>query len=283
VHVTKRPRTGTAGGRARYAFVTISRSYPTARPPRRRTTGRGPARGPDRQRVGKAVALGILGAAIWLGLGLAGPAAAPETGPDLLAQALWREPRPSFLAPGPVVREAPAVGRSLLPTDPPRALGVPAVTRRESNAAPAPRGTPIRVYFSHRPDSESSPPSVFPVSRVAADRAVATAALAALIEGPNDAERAAGYYSELGGALAGPSTCSGRDFGIAIADGTATVRVCRAVTSAGVGRDTMMRSQIEATLRQFPTIRTVRLLGNDGGCLLGRSEGDGCVGRVALR
>jgi len=135
----------------------------------------------------------------------------------------------------------------------------------------------VRVFFSRRPDSERSASAVFPVTRVASDRAVATAALAALIDGPNDGERAAGYYSELGGALTGPSTCSGRDFHIVIEDGTATVRFCRAIASAGVGQDARIRSQIEATLRQFATIRAVRLLGSTGQCLVDQSGQGRCL------
>ncbi|HZO29724.1 MAG TPA: GerMN domain-containing protein [Chloroflexota bacterium] len=220
--------------------------------------------------------------AVWLGLSLATPLAPPETGSGILAQSLWSDPIPSFLAPGFAVREAPAARRGLVPPDPPRALGVPTARTGGTKATAATVSIPVRVYFSRRPDSERSASAVFPVTRVAADRAVATAALAALVEGPNAAERAAGYYSELHGSLTGPSTCSGRDFRIAIEDGMATVRFCRAVGSAGVGQDPRMRSQIEATLRQFPTIRAVRLLGSDGRCLFDRHGTDGCMaGRAA--
>ena len=143
---------------------------------------------------------------------------------------------------------------------------------------PPPAATsPSGSFFSRRPDSDAAFSAVFPVSRVAPDRAVATAALAALIAGPTPAERAAGYFSEFGGALTGPSSCSGRDFGIALASGTATVRFCRTVTSGGVGQDARMRAQIEATLRQFPTIRAVRLLGRSGHCLFDASGQDRCL------
>ena len=219
--------------------------------------------------------------AVWLGLSLATPMAPPETGSGVLAQAVFSDPIPSFLAPGFAVREAPAARRGLVPTDPPRALGVPTVTTGGTRAAATTVGIPVRVYFSRRPDSERSASAVFAVTRVAPDRAVATAALAALVEGPNAAERAAGYYSELHGALTGPSTCSGRDFRIAIEDGTATVRFCRAVASAGVDRDVRMRSQIESTLRQFPTVRAVRLLGSNGRCLFDQSGQDRCLAMQA--
>jgi hypothetical protein len=84
-----------------------------------------------------------------------------------------------------------------VPTEPPNALGVPSAARQDA-ASPGDGGIPIRVFFSRRPDSDESFSAVFPVSRAAPDRAVATAALMALIEGPTATERAAGYFSELG-------------------------------------------------------------------------------------
>jgi hypothetical protein len=257
-------------------FVTTSRSRPPTPPRRRPQTGWGRGDRPVRRPIGATLAVGILGVAVWLGLGLATPTAPPDMGSGVLAQAVFGDPIPSFLAPGFAVREAPAARRGLVPTDPPRALVVPTVTTGGTRATAGEVSIPVRVFFSRRPDSERSASAVFPVSRVAPDRAVATAALAALIEGPDAAERAAGYYSELGGALTGPSTCSGRDFRIAIEDGTASVRFCRAVASAGVGRDARMRAQVEATLRQFRTIRSIRLLGSDGRCLFERSGQDRC-------
>ena len=206
----------------------------------------------------------------------------PEAGTGVLAQAMFTDPVPSFLAHGFAVREAPAARRGLVPTDPPTALGVPVVTTGGTSATGTTVGIPVRVFFSRRSESVRSALAVFPVTRVAPDRAVATAALAALVEGPNAAERAAGYFSELGGALTGPSTCSGRDFRIAIEDGTAFVRFCRAVASAGAGQDTRMRSQIEATLHQFSTIRAIRLLGSDGRCLFEPSGQGRCpVGQAS--
>ena len=138
-------------------------------------------------------------------------------------------------------------------------------------------GAPIRVYFSRHPDSEATFTAVSPVKRIAPDRGVAAAALAELIDGPTTEERAAGYYSELGRALSGPSSCDGRDFQLSIRDGVATVRFCRSMTSAGIGQDARIRSQIEATLTQFSTIRSVRLLGADGHCLFDESGQDRCL------
>ena len=142
-------------------------------------------------------------------------------------------------------------------------------------------GIPIRVYFSRYPDSDATFTAVSPVTRTAPDRGVAAAALAELIEGPTTEERAAGYFSELGASLRGPSICHGRDFRLSIVDGVATVRFCRSMTSAGIGQDARVRAQIEATLTQFSSIRSVRLLGSDGHCLFDQSGLDRCLAGAA--
>ena len=138
-------------------------------------------------------------------------------------------------------------------------------------------GIPIQVYLSRRPDSEADFTAVYPVKRMAGDRGVAAAALASLIEGPSASERAAGYFSELGRSLSGQSSCGGRDVQVSVADGVATVKFCRAVTSAGIGQDARTRAQIERTLGQFSTIRSVRILGATGHCLFDGSGQDRCL------
>lgn len=204
-----------------------------------------------------------------------------ESGAGELAYALWSNPVPSFLAVA--GRGTAAQTRGLVSAEPPRALGVPeaASARQKPTVARAPgattSGVPIRVYFSRHPDSDASFTAVSPVKRTAPDRGVATAALAELIDGPTTEERAAGYYSELGRSLSGPSSCDGRDFQLAIRDGVATVRFCRFMTSAGIGQDARVRAQIEATLTQFSTIRSVTLLDADGHCLFDESGLDRCL------
>lgn len=283
------------------------RSRPSAAPRRRRTVS------VARPRTGALAAVGI-GLLLLVGAGQAVAPRVSESGAGELAYALWSNPVPSFLAVA--GRGATTQARGLVPADPPRALGVPDTTgtAREggggtrasgasTGAAPsstvgggAPTstvassvsavsqapgtpatGVPIRVYFSRHPASDATFTAVSPVKRWAPDRGVATAALAELIDGPTTDERAAGYYSELGRSLSGPSTCDGRDFQLSIRDGVATVRFCRAMTSAGIGQDARVRAQIEATLTQFSTIRSVRLLGADGHCLFDESGQDRCL------
>jgi hypothetical protein len=119
--------------------------------------------------------------------------------------------------------------------------------------------------------------AVFPVTRVAPDAGVATAALQALIAGPTSDEVRVGYFSEIGENLRGPSTCDGSDFTIQVADGLGAVRFCRMLTSAGIGQDARMQSALTSTLTQFSSIRQVRLLTHEGHCLFDLSGEDRCL------
>jgi Sporulation and spore germination len=147
------------------------------------------------------------------------------------------------------------------------------------NATAAARdgGLGVQVFFSRHPESDADFTAVFPVPRTAPDPGVARFALESLIAGPTPAEQAAGYFSGLGGMLSGPSTCGGADFTIAVHDGLATVRFCRLVTSAGIGQDARVTSQIRATLTQFSAIQRVRLLTSDNHCLFDQSGLDLCL------
>jgi len=138
-------------------------------------------------------------------------------------------------------------------------------------------GRPIQVFFSRRPESDGDFAAVFPVSRTAPDAGVARAALHELIAGPTPAEQDVGYFAELGQMLYGPSTCGDDGFTIRIADGVATVRFCRGLRSGGIGQDARLDSTVKATLTQFPTIQRVRLLDQDGNCLLDMSGLNRCL------
>jgi hypothetical protein len=146
---------------------------------------------------------------------------------------------------------------------------------RSPQQAPASRS--IWVFFSRRPESYADFTALAPVPRMVSEQEVENAALESLIKGPTPEEQAAGYFSEVRGMLAGPSNCGGADFSIAVSNGTGTVRFCRVVSSAGVGQDARVHSQIEATLRQFSTVQRVRLLTADGHCLFDESGLDQCM------
>lgn len=150
-----------------------------------------------------------------------------------------------------------------------------------------PEGTTVRVFFSLDDGVDRPFDAVFPFERVVypVDRRVATAALEALIEGPTDDERARGYFSELQGVLQGDSNCGERDLALAIDDaGLATVRFCRALRGrGGIGSDAAIHAQVRATLMQFPTVKSVRLIESSGGCLGDLSGYEFCLQTNPLR
>lgn len=189
--------------------------------------------------------------------------------PDLTAVA-WA---PAAVVDG--VRAA-AAARPTVPTVP-TAPGPSTATSAAATAEPAAGRRPILVYFSRRPESDTDLSAVFPVRRTAPDQGVAAAALRALIAGPTAEEASAGYFSELGGMLVGPSSRGGSDFEVTIDAGTATVRFWRLVQSAGIGQDARVSSAISATLRQFPTVRRVRILDEGGDCLFDMSGENRCL------
>lgn len=139
----------------------------------------------------------------------------------------------------------------------------------------------VKVYFSkHGQDSVTL---VYPVNRTTSSQAVATASLQYLIAGPNASEQSQGYYTELTSMLQGASTC-GADFSIKLntkgstpETGTATVQFCRDLSSAGVGMDARVQSQINATLKQFPTIHKVIILTRGGTCFGDESGANMCL------
>ncbi|EFH90736.1 GerMN domain-containing protein [Ktedonobacter racemifer] len=139
----------------------------------------------------------------------------------------------------------------------------------------------VKVYFSKH--SQDSMTLVYPVNRTTTSQAVATASLQYLIAGPNASEQSQGYYTELTSMLQGASTCEA-DFTIKLntkgstpETGTATVQFCRDLSSAGIGMDARVQSQINATLKQFPTISKVIILTRGGNCFGDESGANMCL------
>ena len=126
------------------------------------------------------------------------------------------------------------------------------------STATAPATTRLQVYFNNdrlaRDPADCS--AVFPVPRtVPKTSGVATAALQQLFAGPMPAEREAGYRSFFSPATAGLLK------NVRIHNGTAYVNLLDlraslsgATSSCGAAE---FQSQVERTLRQFPTVRRV--------------------------
>jgi hypothetical protein len=159
-----------------------------------------------------------------------------------------------------------------------------------SSTATSQSGYPIQVYFSKFPDSLNNFNTVFPVNRLSPTIAVATFAIQLLIAGPTLSERGAGYFSEFNSILTGPSSCSapyptdGPDFTLTLnmkgstpAQGTATLRLCRATSSPGIGADARILAEINATLKQFSNIKNVVILTQAGHCFADESGQDRCL------
>ena len=148
----------------------------------------------------------------------------------------------------------------------------------------------VKVYFSKSPDSLNNNSAVYPVDRTSPTIAVGTFSIQLLIAGPSLSERQAGYFTELNTMLSGPSNCSaplpvgGPDFtltlnkkGTVTETGTATVKFCRSLYSAGIGADARVTAEINATLKQFSNIKKVVILTKDGHCFGDGSGLDFCL------
>jgi hypothetical protein len=161
----------------------------------------------------------------------------------------------------------------------------------QASTAPTATSYPVKVYFSRWPESVSTDfTTVYPVDRASPTIAVGTFALQLLIAGPTLSEQQAGYFSELNTMLSGPSNCSaprpvgGPDFtltlnkkGTVTEPGTATVKFCRSLISPGIGADARVKAEITATLKQFPNIKNVVILTEDGHCFADESGKDFCL------
>lgn len=132
---------------------------------------------------------------------------------------------------------------------------------------------PVHVYFSKHPDSDNDPTKVFAVNRLSPTLMVATYSIQQLIAGPTGSEQAAGYYTELVGALSGASNCGGADFTITLnhrgttpQTGAATLQFCRTVSLAGDLTGARISAEIDAILTQFPSTQQVVILTSAGSC-----------------
>ena len=174
-------------------------------------------------------------------------------------------------------------GRSLVPSATAASI---LHTSASSNSA----SYPIKVFFSRSPESLNAPSAVSAVDRTSPTIAVATFSIQLLIAGPTLSEQRAGYFTELNTMLSGPSKCAaplpvgGPDFTLTLnmkgpfpQPGTATVKFCRTLSSAGIGADARVSAELNATLKQFANIKNVVILTQDGHCFGDESGKDLCL------
>jgi hypothetical protein len=128
------------------------------------------------------------------------------------------------------------------------------------SASPSPAATPVLIYLVE--DASQSCAAGRAVERLVAEW-TPEAALRALLAGPTDAERAAGYSSWFSAATADMLE------GVTVADGVARVsfRDLRPVipnASSSCGSEALLTA-LDSTLRQFPEIGSTRysILGDE--------------------
>ncbi len=174
-------------------------------------------------------------------------------------------------------------GRSLVPS-------ATAASITYASASSNSASYPIKVFFSRSPESLNDPSAVSAVDRTSPTIAVATFSIQLLIAGPTLSEQRAGYFTELNTMLSGPSKCAaplpvgGPDFTLTLnmkgpfpQPGTATVKFCRTLSSAGIGADARVSAELNATLKQFANIKNVVILTQDGHCFGDESGKDFCL------
>lgn len=156
-------------------------------------------------------------------------------------------------------------------------------------APPAAGGIPVTVYFSKFP--LTTPTDVYAVQRYAPSRTgIEAFSIQLLIAGPTPGEQSQGYFSELNSLFSGPSAgCSanptgGPDFTLTLntkgttpEQGTATLRFCRPTSSPGIGADGRVQAEVTKTLEQFPAIKKVVMLLQNGHCFGDESGADLCL------
>ncbi len=119
--------------------------------------------------------------------------------------------------------------------------------------APTGETMQVQAYFSNNNlDPQITCKNVFPVVRVVPKTlAVARAALQELLEGPMPQEQADGYQTSINSGVQINSLVI--ENGVAMVDFNSELQQ----GVAGACKVTMIRSQIEKTLKQFPTVHTV--------------------------
>lgn len=177
-------------------------------------------------------------------------------------------PAPAQIAAAPATAQIAAAPASAQITVSPASAQITASpASAQIAAAPAsaqPQATVLRVYFNHQRLAAVADDCAIVFERmrkVPKTEAVAAAALRQLFAGPTEAERAAGYRSPFSAATAGLLKRVFIEHGTAYVDlHDPRALLPGATSSCGAAE---FGTQIERTLRQFPTVRRV-ILAIDG-------------------
>ena len=216
-----------------------------------------PYRGPGRDHLHPRGALGVVLALVAASVAACTPTAGPLGTPATPATSpsASEEPIPSDATPGSASPTAgPSDPAGVPPSGAPSASTAPATAEPTTAPTGAPSGTTIvRAYFML--GSFTGNPGLVPVLReVPETRAVARAAMTALLAGPRGAELE-GSPAMYTGIPEGT-----RLLDLAIADGVATVLLSREwIDADATFQGETATAQVVYTLTQFPTVDQVRI------------------------
>lgn len=175
-----------------------------------------------------------------------------------------------FFPPGGSLGQTPTPQTQNPPATPPV---TPPVTTDNSSVpgpVPPPAGISLKLFVHKSPESNSDFAKTFLLTRNTNRTDVATFLMENYFSGLTAQEKSEGFYiqdptkTKIG--LTGVSNCGGKDFQLGIADGTATLQLCRRIDSASEVSDSVIAMLIGKTLQQFSTVQKVKILNPDGNC-----------------
>lgn len=132
----------------------------------------------------------------------------------------------------------------------------------------------VKVFLPRSPGQENDMSYVEPIWRQTTNSGLAQFAIEQVIAGPTQPEKRLGFMAPIN--LRGTSNC-GKDFTLSIKSGVAKLQFCKAVASAGIGDDARAISSLNSTLKQFPGVRSVVILNQEGDCLGDMSNENHCL------
>ena len=208
--------------------------------------------------------------------------------PTSTARPMWLKGLSLLLALAPLTFIAACSATSAGEETTPTATLAPTATAAASpTSSGGGSGIEVKVFFSNipKPIAVSRPSSPSSASR----RPPAWRPTPCSSSSPDQRRpRRLGYFTELTASLTGASNC-GADFQITLnthidthtgtpstQTGTAVLKFCRATQLAGDLVGPRIRAELDATLKQFPTITKTQILTNTGHCFDDASGQDNC-------
>ena len=163
----------------------------------------------------------------------------------------------------------------------------PATTPTTQPTATSGPARTVQVFFTKQPETGTTH-KTFPVTRTTTSADVASFAIAQLVTGPTDAEKAAGYSGALQGRMGakGGASCDGSvDFalrmnarGTTTEAGTLTIRLCKdPVFQGNYPAWSQSIDQLRDTALHLPGVRAVVLLTSRNTCYDDQGDGTRCL------